>query len=83
MQAYGRFKQSKHDAFGQIGVDLDIRHRKRADVADLLVEIDVITLKDLARGERRAVFDIGKALFLVDEILQEDYADDCDGNRYK
>ena len=77
----GRFKQSKHDALGQIGVDLDIRHRKRADVADLLVEIDVIALEDLARGERRAVFDIGKALFLVDEILQEDYADDgyCNG----
>ena len=78
-----RFKQSEDESFGQIGVDLDIGERQRANVANLLVEIDVIALKDLARGERRAVFDIGKALFLVDEVLQKDYADDCGGDGYE
>ena len=52
------FKERKYHTVGQIGVDLDIRQRERADVAYLLVEIDVIALKDLARGKRRAVFDI-------------------------
>ena len=43
---------------GQVGVDLDMGHWERSDVTNLLVEIDVIALKDLARGERRAVFDV-------------------------
>ena len=54
----GGFKQSEDHTVGQVGVDLDIWHWERADVAYLLIEIDVIALKDLARGERRAVFDI-------------------------
>ena len=52
------FKQCKDHTVGQICVDFDIGHWERSDVTNLLVEIDVIALKDLARGERRAVFDV-------------------------